>query len=153
MPSSKRNGSLTHMRYGHKSRPRLIDVICPSCGCLARATKPSEENLSSMIVFDLSPSYHLDDWTIKCFSCPKRMKDVPYKELPDLFFSRGDLDVWAWNIDHAKFITDYLSGNDTSSNPYNWFTTYVRGLWKKHPDKAVAELLEIYKNALKQING
>ena len=150
MQSSKNNGSLTHVRYGHTSRPRLIEVVCPSCGCLAQATKPSESAFKGEIVGDLSPSYHIDDWRIVCLSCPKRMDGLAYKELPKLFYSEGELGVWAWNTDHANCIIDYLSNKDTSNNPYHWFMTYVRGNWKQKPDKAISELKKMHNKALQR---
>ena len=148
MISSKNNGSLTHVRYGHTSRPRRLDVICPSCGSLAHATKISEDGYNELIIGDLSPSFQLNDWDIKCMSCPKRISNLAYEELPKLFYSEGALDIWAWNGDHATCIIDFLSGKDTSKNPYHWFMTYIRKEWLKKPIKAISELKKMHNQSL-----
>jgi hypothetical protein len=93
MQRSKNNGSLTHVRYGHSSRPRLIEVVCPYCGGLAQASKPSESDFRSEIVSDLSPTFHIDDWIVKCLSCPKKIDGIAYEKLPPLFYSDGELNI------------------------------------------------------------
>ena len=134
MRSSKYNGSLTHVRYGHIFRPRLLEVVCLSCGNLAQATKPTEDEYKGVVVSDLSPSYSENDWIVKCLNYPKRLSGLSYDELK----------VWAWNWEHANCIINYLSGKDTSDNPYDWFMTYLRKAWKKKPEKVIAQLQKIH---------
>lgn len=140
MQSSKMNGSLTHVRYGHTTRPTCLEVLCPSCGERAFAKKPSEVKFKSCLVSDLSPTYRVEDWEIKCHLCLHRASGIAYESLPDLYYSGNKLNVWAWNTDHAKCIIKYLSGQDTSDNPYDWLMTYVRGEWKKKSKLAISEL-------------
>lgn len=141
----KSNGSLTHTKYGHKSRPKKLHVSCPSCGALAEGSKPSESSGAGIMVSDLSPSFNVNDWEVVCFSCPLRLKGLSYEDLPRLFFTSDILDVWAWNLDHAKCVIKYLSNEDTAKNPYNWFMAYVSGNWKKKSKKTVLELEQMLK--------
>jgi len=136
----------SHIRYDHKTRPRVLNVVCPSCGAKALACKPSEDSLKGVIVADLSPSFRLSDWKLKCTECVYRKSDVSYIELPKLYLSEGALGIWAWNSDHADCLKRYLKGEDTTSDPYHWFMTYVRGDWKKNSLKAVKELERLHNN-------
>ncbi|MFL0798703.1 MAG: hypothetical protein K6L73_14570 [Cellvibrionaceae bacterium] len=144
--SAKKNGGLTHVRYGHFSRPRVIEVVCPSCGALASASKPSEREFKSEVVGDLSPTNSLNDWEVVCTSCPKRISGLAYKDLPGLFYSAGELDTWAWNTEHMNCILLCLRRENTESNPYHWFMTYVHGKWKKNPDKAIRSFKKMHNN-------
>jgi len=130
----------SHIRYDHKSRPKIVEVVCPSCGSRAIASKPSEEDRKGAIVADLSPTFRIEDWQIRCTGCAYRKSNLSYKDLPILYFSGGVLDLWAWNADHAECILSYLKGEDTSDNSYHWFMTYVRGDWKKSSSRIVKEL-------------
>lgn len=132
--SAKHGGGLPHVLYGHRCRPRDIEVSCPRCGHLARARKKSEENERHFhLVGDLSPNWFLNDWTIRCTDCVYRAEDVAYDDLPARYwtFDVGDLVVWAWNRDHLVFLSKYLNGEDTTRDPYGWLGAYVHGAWKQ----------------------
>ena len=101
----------SHIRYDHKSRPKILDVACPSCGSKAIASKPSEESLEGVVVADLSPSFPINDWQIRCVECTYRKSGVAYNNLPALYFSGGSFDTWAWNSDHAACISSYADSN------------------------------------------
>jgi len=110
------------VRYGHDSRARDLEVVCPRCGGRARAFKPSEEK-GGVIVGDLSPAWNVADWRVSCVACPYRADGVAYQTLPELFwqFAVGRTHVWAWNRDHLTFLATYLDGDETAVNhPYGW---------------------------------
>ena len=130
-----KNGSgMTHVRYGHNHRPTLLEVRCPRCGGRASASKPSESDMGS-VVGDLSGTWHLHDWVVSCSSCPLRLVDRGYDELPPLYFVRDG--IFAWNLEHLQFIADSLRGFDTSSDPYHFFGAYIKGDWLRHRTKSI----------------
>ena len=62
---------MSHVRYGHACRPRVVEVRCPRCGMLATARKPSEVG-GPELVGELGPSWSLDDWEITSSGCSFR---------------------------------------------------------------------------------
>ena len=137
------NGSKTHVRYGHSSRARDIDVVCPRCGARARAFKASERDCG-VVVSDLKGTWEIPDWTVACLSCPHRSQDLTYEKLPPLFwqFTSRSAEVWAWNRDHLVFLAAYLSGEAVDGDAYAWFAPYVPGEWKRQRDSVLQEVFE-----------
>ncbi len=129
MSRSIENGSMTHVRYAHSSRPAKIDVKCPRCGFLARAEKDSEKGRGA-VIGDLAPSWNLSDWRVTCLSCPLRLEGLAYAELPALFYSLDG--VWAWNRGHLSALLRYLRREPLPDEPYAWLMAYVPGEWKRH---------------------
>jgi len=126
------NGGATHARYGHRSRARDLDVVCPQCGGRALATQPSASD-SGVIVGDLHPAWGLADWTVSCSRCGHGATELSYERLPPLFWmlESGTETVWAWNRDHLAFVAAVLEGQDVRSDPYAWLAAYVPGNWKR----------------------
>ena len=137
------NGSKTHVRYGHSSRARDIEVVCPRCGARARAFKASERDCG-VVVSDLKGTWEIPDWTVACLSCPHRSQDLTYEKLPPLFwqFTSRSAEVWAWNRDHLVFLAAYLSGEAVDGDAYAWFAPYVPGEWKRQRDSVLQEVFE-----------
>ena len=140
MPSL--SGGPSHVRYGHRCRPRDLEVRCPRCGDLATARKPSEA-CEKQLIGDLSPSWTLDDWEVACRKCTFRAGALSYDALPACFwcFDVGRFTVWAWNREHFAFIRRYLLGQADDSGPYAWLGTYVPGEWKANA-QLVAKAIE-----------
>lgn len=136
------NGGMTHIRYGHARRPRVVEVRCPRCGGLANARKPSEVG-GPELVGDLSPSWSLDDWEVTCSGCTFRAVGLAYDALPSCFwtFGVGRLTVWAWNRDHLAFIRRHLLGKPGDAEPYAWMATYIPGDWQASAQR-VARAIE-----------
>lgn len=132
MASAISNGSLTHVRYGHASRPREIDVVCAGCGGCAHASQPTEQR-HAIVVSDLSEAWSIPNWRTSCPSCPYRASGLAYEALPELFwrFTVRDAEVWAWNRDHLAFLAAFLGEEDVAGHPYSWFAAYVPGVWKR----------------------
>ena len=149
MSRSITNGSSTHARYGHRSRPKRLDVKCPRCGYLAKAEKDSEKK-SGAIIGDLSPTWEISDWRVTCLSCPHRIDSLAYEDLPELFYSQDEFGVWAWNREHLFTLLRYLNGESMQDDPYAWFLAYVPGKWKKQKTQSIISLEKMYKRPVTQ---
>lgn len=127
-----------HVRYGHRCRPRDLEVACPRCGALATAKKASESSEPSLIG-DMSPSWSLEDWKVACTACLHRASGLAYDHLPACYwtFDVGRIRVWAWNREHLEFLGRYLRGDSAESEPYAWLGTYVPGEWKLNAPRVV----------------
>lgn len=130
----KRGSGVTHVRYGHKCRPTVLDVCCTRCGGRASARKPSESEMG-VIVGDTCGTWHLADWMIRCVSCPLRVTGLSYSDLPALYYEEDGF--YAWNRDHLLFLADSFHGHDTSGNPYGVLGTYIKGEWLRHKKKSI----------------
>ncbi len=146
MLSSINNGGLTHVRYGHACRPKLLEVVCPKCKSMAKAEKESERDYGT-IIGDLSPSWNIDDWIISCTQCFHKESGISYDDLPKLFFSGGELNIWAWNKDHLTFLIKYLSGQSIKGDRYEWLSTYVPGRWKQQKDRTIKIMKKMHNKA------
>ena len=127
----------SHVRYDHSSRPRLLDVSCPKCNARATTQKDSEREMGN-VIGDTAGTWHLDDWSITCLSCPYRASNVGYSELPPPFFrvtSRGT-DLWAFNLGHFTMLLRLLDGDAITGDPYEWFATYAHGDWLRKSNRA-----------------
>ena len=140
MENSMASGGPAHVRYGHNCRPKDLLVKCPACGGMSLAQKVSERDNREDLVVDISPSWHLNDWELICTTCPKRLDGLSYDSLPTLFYSGGELGVWAWNREHLEFLAQYLGGKDVSASPYRWLSTYARGKWKANAERVCKSL-------------
>jgi hypothetical protein len=146
MASAISNGSLTHVRYGHACRPRLLEVACPRCSCLAIACKPSEKD--GTLIGDLSPSWRLHDWEISCQGCAYRAAALAYQDLPACYwsFDVAGMTVWAWNREHLDFVRRRLLRQTTDSDPYAWLGAYIPGEWKASASRVAAEIAKRLQN-------
>jgi phage FluMu protein Com len=143
MQSSRRTGGLAHVRYDHLYRARVLHACCPKCGALANAKKNSELEYQNVLIGDLSKSWNLKDWEVRCTSCPKILENIDFIQLPPLFFKNDILEIWAWNKDHLAAILDYLQNNLPKDHPYTWLMTYIPKSWKRHKNKAIKTMREM----------
>ena len=128
-----------HVRYGHDCRPKKLHLSCPKCGSLADAEKPSEKKMQPLIG-DLSPSWCIDDWQIVCRSCFYRKEQLGNHDLPGLFYSDDQTDIWSWNKDHLLCILACLKGENLPFREYDWLMTYVRGTWKGNRQSSIRKI-------------
>lgn len=133
-------GGPTHVRYAHAWRPRELEVRCPTCGLLARASKPSERDLPPVLCDVTSrPAFVDDDWAVSCTACTFRSTKGTFATLPPLYWKlpwRGD-ELWAWNREHLGFLRETLLGVNVSRHPCAPLGAYVPGEWKRHAKAAV----------------
>lgn len=127
--SSKSSGAC-HVRYGHRSRPTEIDMVCPKCGLRAVASLVSDEPLGT-VVGDGNPASWEDRWAVACTQCTYRASSVPGVDVTPFFweFEAAGCRVWAWNEGHLQMLASVLHGEKTAGRPYHWFRSYVRREW------------------------
>ena len=120
---------LSHILYVHRRRARELDVSCPRCGSVAQASKTSETDLGDLVAE--SVSWHLDDWSVVCGSCPARQCGLAFGGLPPLYWQvdASSEVVWAWNRDHLQMLAGLLSGEPIDESPYAPLKTYVPKRW------------------------
>ena len=120
----------THVLYGHRARPALLDVQCPTCGACVRMSKASEQGW--LITGDIDGSWHLDDWRGNCTQCIKLWTDYSYRNLPPLYYHDPSSGFWAWNREHMLRI-DGILADDRSIHPeFAFFDAFLHKAWFKH---------------------
>ena len=127
----------SHARYDHRSRPRVLHVVCPKCSQQAEAAKESELEMGH-VIGDLAGTWELLDWTIKCHHCPYRLNAAAYSELPQPYYRvtvRG-FELWAWNRDHFDMLLRLLNRESITNHPYAWFATYAHRDWLRDRNRS-----------------
>jgi hypothetical protein len=127
--SAKRSGAC-HVRYGHKSKPSVIDIVCPKCGLRAIASLISTEPVGA-VIGDLHPAFRDDRWSVICTHCTYRANPISGADVTPFFweFEAAGCQVWAWNQEHLQMLSTVLLGESTSGHPYDWFRSYIRKEW------------------------
>ena len=145
---AKAGSGFVHTHYGHKHRPVLLHVICPTCSHEAMAFKLSEKGLGEHIM-DLSGTMEIDDWQVRCSHCGNLKKNISYTSLPPLYYrtQARHQEIWGWNRDHFLMLLKVMEGKSLAGDKYAFFKNYVRGEWlrgsiKKALAKAMREKLE-----------
>jgi hypothetical protein len=121
-----------HIIYEHDNTPHSLDVVCPRCGRLAFARNRDWVGSKQ------------GSFEVRCSHCPLRQSQVPYQELPALFYraaARG-AELWAWNREHLLQLLSFLE------NPHlkgaSAHRAYVRRDWlirRKSLAKAIRAML------------
>jgi len=127
--SSKRDGAC-HVRYGHKSWPTVIDIACPKCSLRAVVSFVSPKVFGAF-VGDGYLSTFGDRWAVACTQCTYRTSSMSGVDVTPFYweFDAAGCRVWAWNIDHFKFLWNVLVGQKTHGDPHEWFRAYIRREW------------------------
>lgn len=126
------NGNVNHARYDHKQRAREIHVVCPSCAHMAVAID-MEAAPDRVLVGDMSRSWSGSPFSVACTHCAFEIAGLSYSDLPDPFhrMDRGKDTLWAYNWSHLGMIISELKGESISGHPYEFFSAYIHGSWKK----------------------
>jgi hypothetical protein len=74
----KRGSGLTHIRYGHVTRPTELALVCPRCGALAVARQPVHAVRS--YVGDCSPEW-AQPWSIVGTVWTSRATELDWKTM------------------------------------------------------------------------
>ena len=128
--SSAMDNGAAHVRYGHKTTPTLIDVVCSKCGMQATAKLISEEAIG-VVASDLNPAVQKDRWSVACRHCTYRMSSVPKNEVTPFFweFEAAGCRVWAWNEAHLGMLASVLLGESIGGHSYECLRTYIHKEW------------------------
>lgn len=131
------SGNINHKRYDHRQRPAIIHVICPRCGYMAIARDLKSGN--RVIVNDCQLSWNGKPFELKCTNCKHVEPDLSYFELPEPYHVipiKGGV-LWAYNWQHLDMIYKSLSNQSIKSHPYEFFATYIHGVWMKKASECV----------------
>lgn len=137
----RRGGGLNHLRYDHKTRPTVIEVICPNCKQLAVASD-TVSGTKNTFCADMSPGWEANSFDLVCTKCSYKTQGLSYFELPESFhqiYVFGEK-LWAWNGRHLDMIRQSLLGADIREHAYAWLATYIHGAWKKKAKKFIAAI-------------
>jgi hypothetical protein len=129
----KRGSGLTHIRYGHVTRPTELALVCPRCAALALARQPAHALRAS--IGDCSPEWG-QPWSIVCTGCTFRATELDWKTMrrtAPLFFvtEAAGVELWAWNEAHLGLLIHVLEGGDAAEHPLGYFTSYMHKEWLK----------------------
>jgi hypothetical protein len=154
--SSSKSSGACHVRYGHKSRPTVIDMVCPKCGLRAVASLNSQEPLGA-VVGDTNPASYEDRWTVACTQCVYRANAVSGADVSPFFWEleAAGCRVWAWNEQHLQMLLSVLLGEKTRGHPYDWFRSYVRREWllKRNRLRIAKEIARRIANNKQRVRG
>ena len=125
-----RGSGLTHMRYGHATRPTELALVCPRCAAEMRATQPSSATRVS--AGDCTAAWS-EPWALACTACTCRKRGATWDELraTSALFYRAEVagvTLWAWNRAHLTMLLGVLEGH-APAGPLLYFSTYMRRQW------------------------
>ena len=138
MESSIDSGS-AHVKYGHKSYPSKVDLVCNSCNSILTA----KSNTDNDVYLDIS--LHQKDWKLQCSKCTFR-QETDWDGLKQFkLWYKGDIlsqEVWAWNKKHLDLIIKVIKKENVSHHPLKHFATYLPGTWlsKLNTPRAIKKL-------------
>ncbi len=132
-----RGSGLTHIRYGHVTRPTELSLVCPRCAAEMRASQPSSRSRAS--AGDCTANWD-EPWTLACTACPYRKRGATWDELrkTTALYFRTDvagISLWAWNRAHLTMLLGVLEGHPPTG-PLQYFSTYMRRHWLKKTRRA-----------------
>jgi hypothetical protein len=139
--STRLNAGRNHVRYDHKRRPTLIEIVCPKCGGCAAAKEASYER-GRLASGDLSPTWNEAAFSVMCLQCMHRASGLKYQDLTEPFhqISVSGRTLWAWNADHLNMVQRVLMGQSIANHPYASFSTYIHRGWLQWRTKFLREI-------------
>jgi hypothetical protein len=154
--SRAKSSGACHVRYGHRSKPTVIDMVCPKCGLRAVASLISQEPVGA-IVSDLHPAFHDDRWSVICTQCAYRASSISGADVTPFFweFEAAGCRVWAWNQEHLRMLSSALLEESTTGHPYDWFRAYIHREWllKRNRLRVAKEIAKQIANQTVQRTG
>jgi len=134
----KRGSGLTHIQYGHVTRPTELALVCPRCGAVALARQPVHATRPA--IGDCWPEWS-QPWRITCTRCVFRAERLDWEAMrataPLYFVTEvAGVELWAWNEDHLGLLIHVLEGGDAADHPLGYFATYMHKEWLKKTRRA-----------------
>jgi hypothetical protein len=129
----KHGRGMTHIQYGHLTRPTELAAVRPRCAALALARQPAHALRASL--GDCSPEWG-QPWSIVCTDCTFRATELDWgtmRRTTPLFFvtEAAGVGLWAWNEAHLRLLIHVLEGGDAAERVLGYLATYMHKEWLK----------------------